>query len=109
MISSLAYVLNLLLTFFVYLLIAQAIMSWLLAFNVVNYSNQFVRSIWQAVNALTEPLLGPIRARLPNGFRAMPDRRSGAPPIRLWMTGRACSPRLMGRRWPSGIARWWTG
>lgn len=46
--------------------IAAVILSWLLAFNVINYSNPFVKSVWQAVNAVTEPLLAPIRRVLPN-------------------------------------------
>ena len=54
------------LNLYTYVVIAGAILSWLLAFNVVNYSNDLVRMIWQTINALTEPLLGPIRARLPN-------------------------------------------
>jgi YggT family protein len=65
-ISTLAYVLSLLLDFFVWLLIAQAIMSWLLAFNVVNYRNQFVRMIWEFLARITEPLLRPIRRILPS-------------------------------------------
>lgn len=66
MISSLALVLSYLLEFFVYLLIAQAIMSWLLAFNVVNYRNQVVRTIWEFLARITEPLLRPIRRILPS-------------------------------------------
>jgi YggT family protein len=49
-----------------YVVIAAVIFSWLLAFNVINYSNPIVKSVWQAINALTEPLLGPIRRFLPN-------------------------------------------
>lgn len=49
-----------------YVVIAAVIFSWLLAFNVINYSNPIVRSIWQAINALTEPFLAPIRRALPN-------------------------------------------
>jgi YggT family protein len=41
-------------------------MSWLIAFNVINPYNQFVRSLWTGFNALTEPLLRPIRRRLPD-------------------------------------------
>jgi YggT family protein len=62
-----------LLSFFRYLLhlyywvvIASIVLSWLLAFNVVNYSNPFVRSLWQAMNAVVEPVLAPIRRWLPN-------------------------------------------
>lgn len=42
-----------------------AIMSWLIAFNVINVYNRGVRSIWDALNALTEPMLRPIRRILP--------------------------------------------
>ncbi len=42
-------------------LIVQAILSWLLVFNVVNGRNQVVRTIWQFTHALTEPMLKPIR------------------------------------------------
>lgn len=66
MISSLAYVLSILLELFVWLLIAQAIMSWLLAFNVMNYRNQVVRTIWEFLSRITEPLLRPIRRFLPS-------------------------------------------
>ncbi len=49
-----------------YVIIASAIMSWLIAFNIVNIRHDFVRSIWNTLVALTEPLLGPIRRFLPN-------------------------------------------
>jgi YggT family protein len=55
-----------LITLYVYIIIAGAVMSWLIAFNVVNPYNQFVRSIWQALNVLTEPLLRPIRRLMPD-------------------------------------------
>ena len=51
---------------YVFIILASAILSWLLAFNVINYSNPFVRSLWQGLNAVTEPLLGPIRRMLPS-------------------------------------------
>jgi YggT family protein len=47
-------------------IIAAAILSWLVAFNVVNRYNEVVRSIWNLVTALTEPLLRPIRELVPN-------------------------------------------
>ncbi|SRR5262245_19431522 len=50
----------------IYIIIASVIMSWLIAFNVINPYNQFVRSLWNAFNAITEPLLRPIRRRLPD-------------------------------------------
>ncbi len=51
---------------YTYVIIATAILSWLLAFDVINFRNDLVRSVWNFVNALTEPLLRPIRGLLPN-------------------------------------------
>ena len=47
-------------------IIASAVMSWLVAFNVVNVRNDVVRSIWNMLNSLTEPGLKPIRRYMPN-------------------------------------------
>ena len=58
-------VLLLILQLYTYVIIIVAIMSWLIAFNVINVHNNFVRSIWNALNAVTEPLLKPIRNILP--------------------------------------------
>ena len=55
-----------LITLYIYIIIASAVMSWLIAFNVINPYNQFVRSIWQGLNALTEPVLRPIRRWMPD-------------------------------------------
>jgi YggT family protein len=49
-----------------YVVIANVIFSWLIAFNVVNAYNPVVRSISQAVSALTDPLLKYIRRILPS-------------------------------------------
>lgn len=51
---------------YVWLLIASAILSWLIAFNVVNMRNQFVATVADFLYRITEPLLAPIRARMPN-------------------------------------------
>lgn len=51
---------------FVWLLIASAILSWLIAFNVVNTRNQFVASIAEFLYRITEPVLRPIRNLLPS-------------------------------------------
>lgn len=55
-----------LLVLYIYVLVASVIFSWLIAFNVINLHNNFVRSVWQGLNALTEPLLRPIRNMLPD-------------------------------------------
>tara|TARA_R110000787_G_scaffold10415_7_gene35369 strand:+ start:15824 stop:16123 length:300 start_codon:yes stop_codon:yes gene_type:complete len=51
---------------YTWVLIIGVIMSWLIAFNVVNLSNQFVRMIYEVITRLTEPLLGRIRRVLPD-------------------------------------------
>jgi YggT family protein len=48
------------------IIIAQAVLSWLIMFNVVNMRNDFVRSIYEAMSWLTEPLYRPIRRVLPD-------------------------------------------
>jgi|APCry1669189000_1035189.scaffolds.fasta_scaffold360144_1 YggT family protein len=47
-------------------IILVALMSWLISFNVVNFHNQMVRSVWNGLNAIVEPALQPIRRFLPN-------------------------------------------
>jgi len=54
------------LNLYTWVVILGAILSWLIAFGVVNIRNDFVRSAWNLFLALTEPLLRPIRNRLPN-------------------------------------------
>ena len=51
---------------YIWLLIAQAILSWLLAFGVVNRHNRAVAVIGDFLYRVTEPALRPIRAFLPN-------------------------------------------
>jgi len=51
---------------YIYILIAAAVMSWLIAFNVVNTHNSTVRMIWNFLYQVTEPALRPIRAILPS-------------------------------------------
>ena len=46
--------------------IVQFILSLLLAFNVVSMRNEFVGSVWRALNALLDPILRPIRRILPD-------------------------------------------
>lgn len=49
-----------------WIIIVQAILSWLIAFNVINTTNDIVRSIWIALDKLTEPLYRPIRRIMPD-------------------------------------------
>ncbi len=56
----------LVLELYTWVIIAVAVLSWLIAFNVINVYNDVVRAIWNALNGLTEPVLRPIRRLLPN-------------------------------------------
>src|SRR3546814_13011949 len=58
--------LQLLLTLLTWIIIIQAILSWLVAFNVINTYNDFVRSLLNALDRITEPLYRPIRRILPD-------------------------------------------
>ena len=49
-----------------YVVIANVIISWLIAFNIINTSNRFVYSILELTYRLTDPLLNRIRRFLPN-------------------------------------------
>ncbi len=53
-------------TLYIWILIASAILSWLVAFNVVNARNPVVANIGEFLYRITEPALRPIRALLPN-------------------------------------------
>jgi YggT family protein len=55
-----------LLTILWWVIIIQAVMSWLIAFNVINTHNDFVRNVWQTLDRLTEPLYRPIRRIMPD-------------------------------------------
>ena len=54
------------LNMYVWLLIAAAVLSWLIAFNVVNVRNQFVGMVADFLYRITEPVLRPIRNVMPN-------------------------------------------
>ena len=49
-----------------YILIINIVLSWLIAFNVVNMRNRLVVTILYATNKLTDPVLNPIRRVIPN-------------------------------------------
>ncbi len=51
---------------FIWLLIASAVLSWLIAFNVVNTRNPIVHNVGEFLYRVTEPLLRPIRNMLPS-------------------------------------------
>ncbi len=62
LLGFISYVLGL----YVYVLIAAAVFSWLLAFNVVNAGSPFVSTVGRFLYQITEPVLRPVRGFLPN-------------------------------------------
>ncbi len=63
---ALANLINAVITIYIWLLIASAILSWLVTFNVVNTRNRFVYVVGDFLYRITEPALRPIRKVLPS-------------------------------------------
>jgi len=63
---SLARLIDNVIDIYTWIVIASAIMSWLVAFGVINVRNQFIRVVVDLLYRLTEPVLRPIRRFLPN-------------------------------------------
>jgi YggT family protein len=55
-----------LISLYTFIIVVTIVMSWLVAFNVINVHNSTVRSVLKVLYALTEPVLGPIRRALPS-------------------------------------------
>jgi len=66
MFFALFQIIDILLTVAITVIIVQAIMSWLLAFNVINLQNDIVRALWTTLDALTTPTYAPIRRIMPD-------------------------------------------
>ncbi len=66
MLIALISIIQYLVQIIVMCIIVQFVLSLLIAFNVVNMSNQFVRSVYLALNAILDPILNPIRKILPD-------------------------------------------
>jgi YggT family protein len=64
--NALLWLISTLIQIYIYLLIAQAVLSWLIAFGVVNRHNRIVGTIEDFLWRITEPALRPIRRLLPN-------------------------------------------
>jgi YggT family protein len=59
-------IINYLIWIIIRVVIVQLVLSLLITLNVVNLHNRFVAAVWHAVNAILEPIMGPVRRRLPN-------------------------------------------
>jgi YggT family protein len=66
MLYALFGIIDMILQVLVWVIIAQVIISWLVAFNVINTQSNFVRTVLDVLDRLTGPLYRPIRKILPD-------------------------------------------
>jgi YggT family protein len=62
---AIVWLVNQVIGLIILLLIVQAVVSWLVAFNVINLSHPFARQVVDFLNAVTEPMLRPLRRIVP--------------------------------------------
>jgi YggT family protein len=66
MLLSLLTIVDLLLQVAMWIIVVQAILSWLVVFNVINTQNEYVRSFFHALDRVTTPIYRPVRRILPD-------------------------------------------
>jgi len=66
MLYALYSIVDMILQILVWVIIVQVILSWLVAFNVINTSSNFVRTMLDGLDRLTAPLYRPIRKIMPD-------------------------------------------
>jgi YggT family protein len=64
--NALLWLIDTVISIYIWLLIAQAVLSWLVAFGIVNRHNRFIGTVEDFLWRITEPVLRPIRRILPN-------------------------------------------
>jgi YggT family protein len=74
------------------IIFAQAILSLLIAFNVIGLQNEMVRNIWNTLDRMTEPLYRPIRRLLPDTGTL--DMSPMIVLVIIWILRRAILPAL---------------
>ena len=60
------YAISTLITLYIYVVIAAVVFSWLIGFGIANLRNPMMRTVYNLLQAATEPVLGPIRRMLPD-------------------------------------------
>jgi YggT family protein len=63
--SALLFLFHAVVQLIIIVVIVSAILSWLIAFDVLNVRNRIVNQIWRGLDAITDPLLRPIRRVVP--------------------------------------------
>ena len=64
--KSLFLLIDSIINIYIWLIIINALLSWLVAFNVLNTQNRFVFTVLSATHQLTDPVLNKIRRFIPN-------------------------------------------
>ena len=64
--SPLFHVVLIAIELYMWILVVGIVLSWLVAFNVINSSNRFIYMVGDFCHRATEPILGPIRRKLPH-------------------------------------------
>ena len=64
--KSIFILLDSVITIYLWVIIINALLSWLVAFNILNTQNRFVYSVLDATHKLTDPVLNKIRRFIPN-------------------------------------------
>jgi YggT family protein len=65
-IAALLFIFNTVISLIIAVVIINAVISWLIAFDVLNIRNQTVYRIVRALDGVTEPMLRPLRRFVPN-------------------------------------------
>ena len=63
---AIVWLVNAVIQLMIWFIIAQAILSWLFAFDVINHRNRFVNQLATFLDAVTRPLLEPFRRIIPS-------------------------------------------
>ena len=63
---SLLWLIDTVISLYIWVIVIGVVLSWLVHFRVVNTSNPFVYRVGEFVYRITEPALGPIRRTIPN-------------------------------------------
>ena len=63
--KSIFILLDSIITIYLWIIIINALLSWLVAFNILNTQNRFVFSVLDATYKMTDPVLNKIRSFIP--------------------------------------------
>ena len=66
LLDSIYQILQILLNVVWWIIIVQAVFSWLIAFNIINMHSDFVRNLYMTLEKITEPLYRPFRRIMPD-------------------------------------------